>query len=84
VIVAGPGTAEGHQPTVSLSIDYLATARLGAWVEAQVTLIKTTRTLIFTQALLSADGEIVARSNAIYRNYGHGADPKPSSNGTSS
>jgi acyl-coenzyme A thioesterase PaaI-like protein len=78
VIVSGPGTAEGHQPTISLSIDYLATAPLGAWVEATVTLIKTTRTLIFTQALISADGAMVARSNAIYRNYGHGEQPKDS------
>jgi acyl-coenzyme A thioesterase PaaI-like protein len=73
VISAGPGTAEGHQPTISLHVDYLATAPLGAWVEAAVTLVKTTRTLIFTQALIRADGEIAARSQAIYRNYGHGA-----------
>jgi acyl-coenzyme A thioesterase PaaI-like protein len=79
VIAAGPGTSEGHQPTISLSIDYLATAPLGSWVEAEVTLIKTTRTLIFTQALISANGAIVARSNAIYRNYGHGAQLKASS-----
>ena len=73
VISAGPGTARGHQPTISLNIDYLATTPLGAWVEAAVTLVKTTRSLIFTQAMIRADGEIVARSQAIYRNYGHGA-----------
>jgi acyl-coenzyme A thioesterase PaaI-like protein len=73
VIERGPGTEAGHQPTISLSIDYLAPARLGAWIEAATTLVRTTRTLIFTQALLSADEEIVARSSAIYRNYGHGA-----------
>jgi acyl-coenzyme A thioesterase PaaI-like protein len=72
VIAGGPGTAEGHQPTISLAIDYLAPAPLGAWVEAAVTLVKRTRSLIFTQALITADGVIVGRSHAIYRNYGHG------------
>ena len=80
VIAGGPGTSEGHQPTISLNVDYLATASLGAWVEAAVTLVKTTKTLIFTQALITADGEIVARSQAIYRNYGRGVavDAPPS------
>ena len=74
VIAGSPaGLPKGHQPTISLNVDYLATAALGAWVEAAVTLVKTTKTLIFTQALISADGEIVARSQAIYRNYGRGA-----------
>jgi acyl-coenzyme A thioesterase PaaI-like protein len=77
VIAAGPGTAAGHQPTISLQVDYLATAPLGAWVEATVTLVKATRSLIFTQALIAADGEIVARSHAIYRNYGHGVPVDP-------
>jgi acyl-coenzyme A thioesterase PaaI-like protein len=72
VIGAGPGTSEGHQPTISLSVDYLATAPLGAWVEAAVTLVKATKTLIFTQALITVEGEIVARSQAIYRNYRRG------------
>ena len=77
VIAGSPGTSQGHQPTISLNVDYLATAPLGAWVEATVTLVKTTKTLIFTQALIAADGEIVARAHAIYRNYGHGVAAKP-------
>jgi acyl-coenzyme A thioesterase PaaI-like protein len=68
VLAAGPGTREGHQPTVSLNLDFVAPAPLGAWIEAAVSLIKTTRTLIFTQALITVDGKIVARSSAIYRN----------------
>jgi acyl-coenzyme A thioesterase PaaI-like protein len=72
VIAGSSGTSEGHQPTISLNVDYLATAPLGAWIEAAVTLVKTTKTLIFTQALITADGDIVARSQTIYRNYGRG------------
>ncbi|SEP87259.1 uncharacterized domain 1-containing protein [Solimonas aquatica] len=57
-----------HTPTISLSVDYLAPAALGSWVEAQVTLLKSTRHMIFTQALIFADAQLVARSQAIYRN----------------
>jgi acyl-coenzyme A thioesterase PaaI-like protein len=73
VIKSGPGTAPGHQPTISLSVDYLAPAPVDAWVEAAVMLVKRTRTLIFTQALITANGDPVARSTAIYRNYNIGA-----------
>lgn len=54
-------------PTISLSIDYLAPAPLGAWVEAEVTVLRETRSLLFTQAVMSVDDVPVARSNAIYR-----------------
>ena len=52
------------------SVDYLSPARLGDWVEATVTLAKATRSLIFTQALITANGETVARTTALYRNIG--------------
>ena len=58
-----------HCPTVSLSVDYLGSTKLDAWVEATVQLLKRTRTLIFTQALISADGTLVARAHGVYRNF---------------
>ena len=58
-----------HCPTVSLSVDYMGSTRLDAWVEGAVQLLKRTRTLIFTQALISADGALVARANGVYRNF---------------
>jgi hypothetical protein len=57
---------------------------LGAWVEAAVTLVKTTKTLIFTQALITADGDIVARSQAIYCNCGRGVAAGAASPGSKS
>ncbi len=65
----GLGTQAGHMPTINLSVDYLAPAWRDSWVEAAVTLVKLTRTLAFTQALITADGELVARATGIYRNY---------------
>ena len=35
-----PGVKPGFSPTVSISFDFLAPARLGDWVEAEVTLAK--------------------------------------------
>ena len=63
------GEESDHTPTVSLSVDYLGGARFGTWLVADVTLLRTTRALIFTQALITADGKPVARSSAIYRNF---------------
>ena len=60
-----------------INLDYLAPARLGTWVEAVITLVKITRTLAFTQALITADGDVVARSTGIYRNYDSSAADKP-------
>lgn len=63
------GAPRIHRPTISLSLDFLAPIQIGAWVEAEVTRLRVTRTLVFTQAVIAADGEIAARSNGIYRNY---------------
>lgn len=55
--------------TISLSIDYLGPAALGSWVEAEVQKLRETRTLTFTQAVIQANGDAVARCNGVYRNY---------------
>jgi uncharacterized protein (TIGR00369 family) len=56
----------GHGPTIGLSLDYLAPAKLHDWVESAVTLVKRTRRLAFTQALLRVGDNPVARSTALY------------------
>ena len=68
-------TSDNHWPTVSLSMDYVASAPLGSWVEAEVTLVKRTKTMVFTQALIRVAANAVARSNAIYRYYEAGQTP---------
>jgi uncharacterized protein (TIGR00369 family) len=74
VVTVGPGPAGQYSPTINLSIDYLAPAPLGAWVEAHVIPLKTTRSLIFSQAVMTVDGDPVARATAIYRRI---HDPVP-------
>jgi acyl-coenzyme A thioesterase PaaI-like protein len=61
-----PGT---HAPTISLDIEYLTTAVCGDWVEAEVSLDRVTRRLIFSRAMISVDTKLIARANIIYRNH---------------
>ena len=65
----GAGSAEMHCPTINMSIDYVATATLGHWVEAQVTLVRKTSRMIFLSGLIQADGETIARASGIHRIY---------------
>lgn len=57
-----------HTPTISLHVDYLAPPVAGDWLIAEVVLVKTTRTMIFTQAIVWVGERPVARSHAIYSN----------------
>jgi acyl-coenzyme A thioesterase PaaI-like protein len=70
-IVASRGAVDAwevHTPTITLSVDYLAPIPLGAWVHAAVTIDRTTRTMIFSRATFTVEGDVVGRSTAIYRN----------------
>ncbi len=54
-------------PTVSLQLDYLAPASLGAWVQGEAQLLRTTRTMVFAQGLVTADGTPAARVSGILK-----------------
>lgn len=54
-------------PTVSLQIDYLAPSPLGAWVQGEADVLRTTRTMVFAQGLVTADGVPVARTSGIMK-----------------
>ncbi|MFW2828740.1 PaaI family thioesterase [Sphingomonas sp. ID0503] len=62
------GAESNHTPTVTLSVDYLAGVPAGSWLLLTVEILRTTRTLIFTQGVATVDGKAVARTSAIYRN----------------
>ena len=53
--------------TVSLSVDFIGSAKIGQWVEFTTTFIKAGSTLCFTQCFVSADHIPVARANATFR-----------------
>ena len=54
-------------PTINLQIDYLAPAPLGAWVQGEAEVLRVTRTLVFAQGLVSADGVPAVRVSGIFK-----------------
>ncbi|SEJ83286.1 Thioesterase superfamily protein [Marinovum algicola] len=67
------GDHSGAAPTVTLSIDFLAPAREGDWVEASPELVRETRSLIFFQAVMRVGNGPVARCNGLYKKRTTGA-----------
>jgi uncharacterized protein (TIGR00369 family) len=61
------GEAPNGLVTVSLTMDYLATARMGQWVAVTPRVLKTGRSLGFADAIVSADDTPVARASASFR-----------------
>ena len=57
----------GFMPTVNLTCDYLAPAKLGSWVEGEGDAVRITRNLIFAQGVAMADGEPCLRMNGIFK-----------------
>jgi len=53
--------------TVSLSLDYLGSARVGQWLAFEVQVLKRGRAMHFAQALVTADGVPCARASATFK-----------------
>ena len=54
-------------PTVSLQVDYMAPAPLGAWVEGEADVLKVTRAMVFAQGLVTADGVAALRCSGVFK-----------------
>ena len=54
-------------PTISLQIDYMGAVRLGSWVQGQADVLRTTRNMLFSQGLVTADGEPALRLSGIFK-----------------
>ena len=54
-------------PTINLALDYLAPAPLGSWVEGEAQVLRVTRSLVFAQGLVTADGTIAVRMSGIFK-----------------
>ncbi len=57
----------GGLVTVSLTLDYLGTAKLGQWLEFDTDFIKLGRSICFAEATVRADGIPVARARATFK-----------------
>lgn len=54
-------------PTISLQVDYMGPAMLGAWVQSEAQVLRTTRNMLFGQALVTADGAPALRVSGIFK-----------------
>ncbi len=54
-------------PTVSLQTDFVAPAPMGSWVQGEAQILRVTKTLVFSQGLVYADGELVMRASGVFR-----------------
>jgi uncharacterized protein (TIGR00369 family) len=54
-------------PTINLQVDYLGPAPIGSWVQGQGEVLRRTRTMVFVQGLVEADGEPALRTSGIFR-----------------
>lgn len=54
-------------PTVSMSMDFVAPARLGDWIETRTELLRATRTMMFTQSVASVGDRVVFRSSGVFK-----------------
>jgi len=61
------GTDARSALTVNLALDYVGAAQRGQWLQVEPRLIGAGRTIGFADALITADGETVARANATFR-----------------
>jgi uncharacterized protein (TIGR00369 family) len=55
-----------QSPTISLSLDFLAPAKAGDWVEGEIVLVKRTRRLAFSETILTVAGASIARAKGMF------------------
>ena len=53
--------------TITLTTDYVGSARIGQWFETNSSVVKAGGSLCFAQSLLMADGAVIARANATFK-----------------
>jgi uncharacterized protein (TIGR00369 family) len=53
--------------TTSLSLDYLGVTKIGQWLEVAPRVVKAATSSGVVDALITADGTVVARANATFR-----------------
>ena len=67
VLRAEGRTDVGGLVTVSLNTDFIGSGQIGQWLEVDTHFVKAGGSLSFTAALITADGEPVARASATFK-----------------
>jgi uncharacterized protein (TIGR00369 family) len=62
-----PGQEAGFLPTISLQVDYMGSAPLGSWVQGEGEVLRTTRNMLFGQAMVTCNGEPAMRVSGVFK-----------------
>ena len=54
-------------PTISLTTDFLAPVPLDSWLEARTDVLRITRSMVFAQCLVQADGITAVRASGVFK-----------------
>ena len=57
----------GRLVTISLNVDFLASANIGQWLEVNTNFVKIGGSVCFAQCLITSDGEPCARASATFK-----------------
>ncbi len=67
VLYQAQGIERRFFPTISLQVDYMAAAPLGAWVQGEAQMLRSTRNMVFAQGLAYADGVLALRVSGVFK-----------------
>lgn len=54
-------------PTIGLQIDYLDAAPMGSWIEGEGEILRSSGSLVFIQAIATADGKPCVRTSGTFK-----------------
>ena len=66
-LLRGQGRETSGLVTTNLSVDYIGRAKVGEWIQTNVSVLKTGRTLCVATALIETPDGLVARANATFQ-----------------
>jgi uncharacterized protein (TIGR00369 family) len=64
------GTLNQYLLTVNLTTDFLGPANEGVWIEGRCDVLRASKNMVFSQGMLSVEGQPIARINGIFKPTG--------------
>lgn len=56
-----------YLPSINLQVDFIGPAMIGAWVEGEAQVLRSTGRMVFMQGLVRSDGVLVARTSGLLK-----------------
>jgi len=66
-MTARQATGGKRHATIELNTQFIGTVRLGQFVEAEATVVRATRSVVFMEVKMFVDGRVVVSANGIWK-----------------